>query len=319
MIVDRISHTSYIGSLISGDYSIDLNSQEGQDQITSLLNRTVLTGGKRLRPLLTTLFGKLVDIPSPDLHKLSKSIEYVHAASLSHDDVIDNATTRRGNPSINVVGDNKMSILSGDFLLAQVINDLADIGNINLVREMAQIIKRLSVGEWIQHDCLKKRTYNKEVFHRISLNKTSSVLEWCSVSPMIYKGHGQKLISLARSFGRNLGLSFQLYDDLLDFSSDSAKDSFLDIKNDQLTYISYRYLGSIGKIEEYQSGAKLVDLVNHSELHNIFVEVKSEADFYHDKCIEDLNEIIKNLGIEKTDINYSCIDFLLNKLKNRTK
>ena len=68
-----------------------------------------------------------------------------------------------------------MSILSGDFLLAQVINDLAEIGNINLVREMAQIIKRLSVGEWVQHDCLKTRVYSEEIFLNISLNKTSSV------------------------------------------------------------------------------------------------------------------------------------------------
>ena len=76
----------------------------------------------------------------------ARSIEYVHAASLAHDDVIDNATTRRGKPSINIEGDNKMSILAGDFLLAEVINDLSDLGNLDVVVEMASIIRRLSLA-----------------------------------------------------------------------------------------------------------------------------------------------------------------------------
>ena len=105
----------------------------------------------------------------------------------------------------------------------------------------------------------------------------------------------------------------------MDFSSDSSKDNLLDVKNDQLTYISYRYLRAVGKLKEYESGTKLIELIDVDELNDIFVEVKNKADQYHTKCISDLDDMIDKLNIAKDDINYSCIVFLLNKLKDRTK
>ena len=124
----------------------------------------MLRGGKRLRPLLTVLFGELAGMQKPQLKVLAKAIEHVHAPASAHDDVIDGASTRRGKPSINVAGDNKKAVLAGDFLLAQVINDLSSLGKIEVVNETAGIIKRLSIGEWLQHDCVKLRKYDERVF-----------------------------------------------------------------------------------------------------------------------------------------------------------
>ena len=319
MIIDQISTTSYLQSLLDFDFDAALNSHDGRVAVAELLNDTVLRGGKRLRPLLTVLFGELAGVKKPQLQILAKAIEHVHAASLAHDDVIDGASTRRGKPSINVAGDNKKAILAGDFLLAQVINDLSSLENIEVVNEMAKIIKRLSIGEWIQHDCVKLRKYDEKVFYDISKNKTSSVLEWCSVSPFLYGNYPERVVKTAQEFGENLGLCFQLYDDILDFSDDSSKDKFLDVKNDQLTFITYRYLVSKGLLESYERGASVESLLVEKELGPTINEVRSIADGYHAICLKKLEELVTTLQIPKKDKNLQGILYLLGKLKDRKK
>ncbi len=319
MLSNDISTTSYIKSLVKDDFQIGLNSADGQKKIAKLLNKTVLKGGKRLRPILTVLFGRLAGVDEDDLQVLARSIEFVHAASLAHDDVIDNATMRRGKPSINVAGDNKMSILAGDFLLAEVINDLSRLGNSDVVIEMASIIKRLSLGEWLQHECLVNKSYSEEVFSQISNNKTSSVLEWCSVSPFVMVRSNDEIINLARNIGSNLGICFQLYDDLLDFSTDSQKDQFLDVENGQLTYLSYLYLKQQDLLDEYTNGVQLSSLVDANKLTSVAPMVKAEADRHHKICLELLEELSNKLDISDKDQNLHTIKYLFNKLKNRTK
>ena len=101
--------------------NIDLRitSENCNEEINKLLQKTVLFGGKRLRPLLTHLFGNLFGLPVLSVAPYAKAIEMVHAASLSHDDVIDNASQRRGVKSINIEGSNKMAILAGDYLVGR--------------------------------------------------------------------------------------------------------------------------------------------------------------------------------------------------------
>ena len=319
MISPQLSTTSYIKKILIEDFNLDLNSPSGKTEINHLLNRTVLLGGKRLRPLLTLLFSRIASIDPKIARVLAVSIEYVHAASLAHDDVIDGATMRRGKPSINVEGDNKMSILAGDYLLAQVINELASTGNIFIVKEMAAIIKRLSIGEWIQHDCLTARNYNDDSFHEISLNKTSSVLEWCAVSPFLYSEAGSEIITICRRFGESLGICFQLYDDLLDYSDVSEKDCMLDLKNEQLTYLTYIYLRDNDLYKDYQAGVPLKKLVKISELSDAMNTVKNMADEYHEKCIKLLNDLRIKVDLKESNEDYKAIVFLLKKLKNRKK
>ena len=318
-MIDQISTTSYLQSLLDFKFDAALNSHDGRVAVAELLNDTVLRGGKRLRPLLTILFGELAGVKKPQLQILAKAIEHVHAASLAHDDVIDGASTRRGKPSINVAGDNKKAILAGDFLLAQVINDLSSLEKIEVVNEMAKIIKRLSIGEWVQHDCVKLRKYDEKVFHDISKNKTSSVLEWCSVSPFLYGDYPDKVVNTAREFGENLGLCFQLYDDILDFSDDSSKDKFLDVKNDQLTFITYRYLVRKGLLESYERGVPVESLLEEKELAAVITEVRGIADGYHGLCLKKLDELVNTLQIPKKDKNLQGILYLLGKLKDRKK
>jgi geranylgeranyl pyrophosphate synthase len=259
--------------------NVETPSKDCHEEINSLLKRTVLLGGKRLRPLLTFLMGNLLNVNTEDLRPYARAVELVHAASLSHDDVIDNAEMRRGVPSINILGSNKKAILTGDYLLADVIVDLASLGNLELVREMSLVIKDLAEGEWIQLEATKEKNYSWELIEKIAKKKTSSVMSYCCVAPAVLAGHSDHVVSLCSQFGLNLGLGFQLMDDALDFKKSSAKDLKTDLKNGIVNAVIYSWLKknpklldlykqkgqSLSSLEEWMNGEGLDESINEVE------------------------------------------------------
>jgi len=201
-------------------------------EIQSLLEKTVFKGGKRLRPLLTLVMSDLFQIEESLALILAKSIELVHAASLAHDDVIDQSFKRRGVPTLNALVDNKKAILGGDFLLADVIVQLSFLENKKIMREMAGVIKNLSQGEWLQKelgDFEKIPTWN--LLFDVCLYKTSSVFTWCFLAPALLTDASEESLMNLRKMGHYLGLIFQLKDDMLDFEASSQKTLGLDQLN----------------------------------------------------------------------------------------
>ena len=152
------------------DIDLTISSEGIHDDVSPLLERTVLVGGKRIRPLLTMLMGGLFQVPVEKLKPYARMIELLHAASLSHDDVIDNATMRRSNPSINIVSSNKKAVLAGDFLFAEVIVSAAKEGNLKLVEEIALVIQALSDGEWLQLELAETKDVSREQIELIARN-----------------------------------------------------------------------------------------------------------------------------------------------------
>ncbi len=271
---------------------LQIKSENCNQEINKLLQKTVLFGGKRLRPLLTHLFGNLFGIPVKTVVPYARAIEMVHAASLAHDDVIDNASQRRGIKSINIEGSNKMAILAGDYLLAEVIVELTSAGNLFLVKEMASVIKDLAEGEWIQDDSLKSRNYTREKIEEIALKKTASVMTYCSVAPAILAGSGPELITLCREFGKNLGLAFQLMDDTLDLSGQSKKDLALDLKNGLVNSVIYEWLLFNPIIhQKYKNGESLDSLLDGKDMNEAINLVQQRAINYLGKAQMALDEI----------------------------
>ncbi len=226
--------------------SLDLKvrSVNAHESIDLVLSRSVLNGGKRLRPLLTFLMAKLFKVDLDIVTPFARASELVHAASLSHDDVIDNATSRRGLPSINIVSSNKKAILAGDYLLSTVIVDLCSTGNLDLVKEMSLVIKDLSEGEWLQLDLIASRDYSRESIREVALKKTSSVMSFCTYSPSVLASMPREIQKYSYDLGVNLGLAFQLMDDTLDFSPESLKDQDLDLKNGIVNSVVFEFLDS---------------------------------------------------------------------------
>lgn len=282
--------------------TLDLNieSKTCHHEVNSLLQRTVLMGGKRLRPLLTYLMGNLFNVDSERLTPYAKSIEMVHAASLSHDDVIDNATTRRGKPSINKVGSNKKAVLAGDYLLADVIVSLTNEGHLDLVREMSCVIQDLAEGEWIQLDASEERQYSRELIEKIAAKKTASVMSWCCIAPAYLAKQSHAVIEYARQFGHNLGIAFQLMDDTLDFSGNSKKDNMLDLQNGIVNAVVFEWLELNPEYKEkFKNGENIKSLLDQNKLDEAIEIVKNRALKHLDQCHELLEILIREAGLNQ--------------------
>ncbi|MCR9205527.1 MAG: polyprenyl synthetase family protein [Halobacteriovoraceae bacterium] len=305
--------------------SIDLNvpSVHCHQAINELLQKSVLLGGKRLRPLLTYIFGDFFGVELNKMDVCARAIEMVHAASLAHDDVIDEATLRRGTPSINVQASNKKAVLAGDYLLAAVIGELTREGNLELVKEMAQVIEQLAQGEWLQADLVLSREYSRENIKEIALKKTSSVMTWCSVSAALHAGHRGEVVNYARAFGENLGIAFQLLDDTLDFSGESRKDALLDLKNGQVNAVLFEWLELNPEVKkDFLSGSDIVSQFNENKLDEALSRVQKTAYQHLDECRHLISILQKELAGSRSDKELEksakTINFVLNYLGKRT-
>lgn len=296
---------------------LEVPSANAHQAMDELLKRSVLLGGKRLRPLLTYLFGHFFEVSLKKVDVCSRSIEMVHAASLAHDDVIDAATTRRDLPSINIQGSNKKAVLAGDYLLAAVIGELCRSGRLELVSEMAHVIELLSQGEWLQADLIESKAYTRELIEDIAYKKTASVMSWCAVSPGLIKGLGKEQISYARQFGYHLGIAFQLIDDTLDFSGDSKKDSLLDLKNGQINSVLYEWLDLHPDVfSAFKEGHDIFEKFNEDKLDVALERVQKRAKDHLNKCRE-LIKVLSNEVGQTDSTKISPLEFIVDFLENR--
>lgn len=283
----------------SKNMSLSIRSVKAHEAIDAVLAQSVLQGGKRLRPLLTYLVANLLHVDFKKVAPFARATELVHAASLSHDDVIDNATTRRGAPSINILSSNQKAVLAGDYLLASVIVDLTNQGNLDLVKEMSLVIKDLSEGEWLQLDLIDDRSYTRELIAEVAQKKTSSVMSYCCVAPAILSGIDEKIVSELREFGNRLGLAFQLIDDTLDYSGNSQKDQELDLKNNIVNAVVFEFLDDNKELfNKYQKGENLLDVVNGFDFSK-YVEMISSRAHDHLEVASSKLDIIEAYLLEK--------------------
>lgn len=310
------------------DVRLDAPSKQCNEAINELLLNTVLLGGKRLRPLLTFLMGDLYSSVPHDISICATSIEMVHAASLSHDDVIDEATMRRGEPAINQVSGNKKAVLAGDYLLAGVIARLAEMGNLRLVQEMSYVIQDLAQGEWLQLDLSQSRDYSRKAITQVAAFKTGSVMSWCcvaaAVTTSIVQVDKEKLIELSKSFGEHLGHAFQLWDDTLDFSELSEKDKNLDLDNDIVNAVVFEWLMlNTDRFDRFKKGESLNKLGMDSgdkTLEEALVKIKRESSHHLNQCRDILKSITTLLPSDGGEIERKAIPVydILDYLEQRT-
>ncbi|EFA81752.1 trans-prenyltransferase [Heterostelium album PN500] len=185
--------------------------------------------GKRIRPTILLLLARALSIansanpanqsaiqPSSVQMRLAEIVEMIHTASLVHDDVIDDADTRRDVPSINHTYSNKLAILCGDFLLSRASVLLSTLKNHEVTELMSTVISDLVEGEFMQ---IKASGSSFDIYIRKTYLKTASLIANSCRSTAILSGSDRQVIDIATDFGKNLGLAFQIVDDLLDFTS----------------------------------------------------------------------------------------------------
>jgi octaprenyl-diphosphate synthase len=203
---------------------------------STLLDKIIdhISGGKRLRPILVVASARSLGFDQEDiLHNLACIVEYIHIASLLHDDVIDEAKKRRGKESVNSLYGNRVAIMSGDYLYSLAYNQVLEI-DINIAKEISKAAYNLALGEIIEIENFSK-IINQDEYFDIIYKKTASLIESACTSGCLLAKKEEDLEHF-RQYGKNLGLAFQIKDDLMDYSSaDIGKDNFNDIQEGKVT------------------------------------------------------------------------------------
>lgn len=175
-------------------------------------------GGKYFRAKLVGRVCDNIGVDKKVTHLLSQTIEFIHNASLLHDDLIDRSTLRRGKPTAWTRFTPEYAVLAGDYLLARVMVNLSAHGNIELVKFTSQTISDLLEGEWIQDSLVGEINLDLEQLTRVHNLKTSSLFKWCLKAPFLaLENYNEKLHAHLLEMGNILGILFQRSDDLLDF------------------------------------------------------------------------------------------------------
>ena len=194
--------------------------------IPELANHLVGAGGKRMRPLLTVAAARLCGYrePDDDRHvKLATCVEFIHSATLLHDDVVDVSALRRGKPTANSLWGDKASVLVGDFLFTRAFELMVDVGSLDILGVLSRASSTIAEGEVLQLVTQRDSSTPEATYLEVIKAKTAKLFAAAAeVGAMIAGRNGPERVAL-ESFGMNLGIAFQLVDDALDYAGREAK------------------------------------------------------------------------------------------------
>ena len=308
--------------------NLSLGDNVPNREIGELLDRTVLLGGKRFRPLLTYLMSDFFEIPLSSTGLFARAIEMTHSATLAHDDVIDLADDRRGQKTLNAETSNKKAILSGDYLLAQTMLELSETGDIRFVQELSLVLQSLVDGEWLQMENHFHQKVSQEQIEEVAQKKTASALTWCCLAPAIQAGASEEILELIKSFGKQLGIAFQEIDDVIDFHEDLNKNTLQDLRNGVFNSVSYTLVKNNPDLREkmiqvqglLQNHEKITFPWKQDELQKALDEVRLRAKTRLDRCRPYLQEILNIQGrqhnpkaVESLQTLEQLLDFLAHR------
>src|SRR5690242_19594 len=191
--------------------------------ITEIGQYLQVSGGKRLRPVLVLLASKLFGFEGDPAIRMGAAYEMIHSATLVHDDVIDKAETRRGQPSINSRWGNHMSVLAGDWLYMQAFSIALAERNFKILDLLIGLTQVMVEGELLQLAYLRKADLTEDDYFELTYRKTACLFSACLRTGALLADRPEEEENLMASYGINLGLAFQLIDDVLDFTSSEKK------------------------------------------------------------------------------------------------
>lgn len=177
--------------------------------------------GKRMRPMLILLMAKSVGRVSDVTLHAAVGLELLHTASLVHDDVVDESGERRGQQSVNQLYDNKVAVLVGDYILSTALLHISYTHNETIVRYLAELGRTLSNGEILQLSNIHACDISEESYYQVIRQKTAALFEACCAIGTLSGGAPEEEIENAKMFGRNLGMIFQIRDDIFDYYDQS--------------------------------------------------------------------------------------------------
>ena len=192
--------------------------------------------GKKLRPAITILFGRMCGLDDERTLKLGACLELLHTSTLIHDDVIDNAATRRGQETHNALWDNTLTVLYGDFVFSSAMQLAVELGDLEALRMISSLTRDLVTGELLQHANGYQFPPSRERYNEIIRLKTAVLFSGCCAIPVVMTDNPD-LVETAAGIGSGIGSAFQIIDDCLDYMADErlGKPRLIDLKEGKAT------------------------------------------------------------------------------------
>ena len=227
----------------------DINKEK---TISGLYNYIFKSDGKKIRSRLNLIASS--SSKNSDRYKLASIIELLHTATLVHDDVVDNASTRRGAVSVNSLWSNAHGVLIGDYIYSKAFMLMVEIGKKDILAELADATNDISQGELIQLDAISNIKISLNKLKKISYFKTGRLFEASAKTGAMLAGANKNFIKNIGESAKNIGILFQIKDDLLDYSNSSktGKQSFQDLKEGKVTYPFFFALKNSSQKEKKQ-------------------------------------------------------------------
>lgn len=292
--------------------------------IPELAQHLINSGGKRLRPMLTIAAAKLCGYDGDAHIKLAASVEFMHTATLLHDDVVDESDMRRGKKSARLLWGNQASVLVGDFLLGQAFRMMVNAGSLAALKILSDASAVIAEGEVMQLAVSKDLQTTEEDYLAVILSKTAALFSAAAEIGAVIAGRSSGEQSALRRYGTNIGLAFQLVDDALDYSGEAAMlgkrvgDDFREGKITLPVVLAYRHGTSDerafwrrtlrdGAIEE----ADLAHAIAVMRRHRAIDETFERARFYGQEAREALDIFPK--GEAKTAL-LEAVEFSITRL-----
>lgn len=280
-------------------------------------------GGKRMRPMLILLMAKNFGRVSSVTQHAAVGLELLHTASLVHDDVVDESSERRGQASVNALYDNKVSVLVGDFILSTALLYVSKTHSEVIVRRLSELGRTLSDGEILQLTNIQKEAISETAYYEIIKRKTAALFESCAAIGAESAGASDDDVEAARLFGQNLGIIFQIRDDIFDYydSKEIGKPTGNDMLEGKLTLPVIYALKSTGNAEMMTLARKVkAREVKQSEINQLVAFTKESGGIeyaeqqmwkFHAACMQFIDEKVGDSTIKAALKAY--LDFVIER------
>jgi octaprenyl-diphosphate synthase len=208
--------------MLSVDGLINNRLSSGVPLVGQVAEHIILAGGKRLRPVLLLLMAGALGYKGTDHHKLAAVIEFIHTATLLHDDVVDNSNLRRGRPTANAIFGNPASVLVGDFLYSRAFQMMVECQNLRILDIVAEATNVIAEGEVMQLMNMHDASLDVDAYLRVIRSKTAKLFEASTRLPAVLTQSSAAVETACAQYGQALGTAFQVIDDVLDYDGDAA-------------------------------------------------------------------------------------------------
>lgn len=298
----------------------------GDHLLAEVLSHIRQRGGKRMRPILTLLIAKNYGGVTMATQHAAIGLELLHTASLVHDDVVDESEERRGQASVNATYNNKVAVLTGDFILSTALLNVSYTNNQRIIENLAQLGRTLASGELLQLWNISNKDISEDIYYDVIKQKTAVLFESCAAIGALSAGATDDDVAQAARFGQNLGIMFQIRDDIFDYydSKEIGKPTGNDMAEGKLTLPVIYALNQNPQYESMMNLARKVKagtintdeiavLVEFTKQHGGIDYAEKRMEDFHREALKYLEESAKDDAIRVSLSAY--LDYVIQRKK----